>query len=183
MKDKIFALIKENKELAYFWGSVAGFVLLFSTLGLFLLFGARSNFVEAEALKNRLTGIRRFQHQHGDIAAYRGELESKYNKLDEQLPQKIDPNTLLLHINTLSVYGKVKIDNLSVLPDVPTKHNTSYKSHRLQIVCTGQCQQLLDFMKTVEQEENLMLFNDVVLEAREQDMVSLSAVIVYYTRQ
>lgn len=182
MKDKILAFVNANKEMTYLWGSLVGFVILFSTLGLFLLFGAKSNFVQVDVMKTSLTGIRRFQQQHSDIGAYRGELESKFNRLDEQLPKNLDVNNLLLQINSLATMGNVKIDNLTILPEAPATRKSAYKSNRLQIVCIGQCQQLLDFMKAVEHEENLMLFSDVVMESKENDRVSLSAVITYYTR-
>ncbi len=182
MSNRLTDWFKENKELAYFLGSVVGFMFLFATLGMFLLFGARANFIQAEMLKNRLTGIRRFQQQNGNFAARRAELEREFNRLDEELPKGIDANDLLLHINTLASVGNVRIDNLTVLPDVAAPRKVAFKSGRIQIACLGQCQQLLDFMKSVEQKENIMLFGDVVMEAKENDNVFLSAVINYYTR-
>ncbi len=182
MSNKLRTWFKENRELGYFVGSVAGFVLLSATLGLFLFFGARGNFAQAEMLKNRLTGIRRFQQQYGNFAARRAELEREFNRLDEELPKSIDANNLLLHINTLATMSNVRIENLIVQPDGSSSQKSAFKSGSIQITCIGQCQQLLDFMKAVEQKENLMLFSDVTMGARENDNVFLSAVINYYVR-
>lgn len=182
MPNRLTDRFKENSELAYLSGSVVGTALLFATLGMFFLCGARANFAQTEMLKNRLTGIRRFQQQNGNFAERRAELEQEFNRLDEELPKSIDANDLLLHINTLAAMGNVRIDNLTALPDAAAPCKGAIKSGRIRIACSGQCQLLLDFMKTVERKENLMLWDEVEMEAKEDDNVFLSAVINYYAR-
>ena len=170
MMDRYKKFFSANRELTLFWGSLLSFLFLFLTLGLYLIFESKNNFNEAKMLQERLQAIRRFQQSHPNYTEYAKDLDKRWGLLEAKIPQHVDSGELLLEINSLAAYLGIKVDELQ-----------SIGEHKLQITCQGQCQAILDFMKKVETQDNLLLFSDVIMESRENDMVALIGTINYFT--
>lgn len=173
---------KENRELKILLISVVASVLLLATLGLYLVLGARENFVTASGLKSRLDSVRNFSLRHQDYQEYSNKLSEKWETLDGQIPVKIDLNNLVLEINNLAKIHQVDLQNLQLPAELNRKKQDGAFAQTMQITALGQCGVLLDFMEAVEKMENLKVFSNVQMEAKENDMVLLNGNIKVFSR-
>lgn len=162
--------------------SVVASVVLLATLGVYLVLGARENFVTSSGLKSRLDSVRNFGLRHQDYQEYSNKFLEKWETLDGQIPVKIDLNNLVLEINNLAKIHQVDLQNLQLPAELNRKKQDGAFAQTMQITALGQCGVLLDFMEAVEKMENLMVFSNVQMEAKENDRVLLNGNIKVFSR-
>lgn len=163
---------QEHRELGIFLGSVAGALILLATLGMFLLLQARVNFTEETALKNKLQQVRAFSMKTQNYQQYVGKLQDKFFLLAEKIPEKLDLNDLVMELNAKAGMYNLQMDNLSL--GGVKQGKDKIKVQQIQLSGSGQCQDVLDFMKAVETQDNLMRFSDLTLEQKDGNRIALT---------
>lgn len=163
---------QEHRELGIFLGSVAGALVLLTTLGMFLLLQARMNFAEEKTLQNKLQQVRTFSMKTQNYQQYVGKLQDKYFLLAEKIPEKLDLNDLVMELNAKAGMYNLQMDNLSL--GGVKQGKDKIKVQQIQLSGSGQCQDVLDFMKAVETQDNLMRFSDLTLEQKDGNRIALT---------
>lgn len=162
---------QENRELGILLVIIGVAFSLLSTLGLFLLSGAKNNFGEVDALRNKLQRVRSFSMKHENYQQYVGKLQDKLLALEELVPEKIDMNNLVMELSSKANLHNLQVDGLSLGSTKTLKNNV--KVQQIQVSGSGECQDVLDFVKTVESQDNLMRFSEVTLEQKEGNRIAL----------
>ena len=168
---KRFKWWQENRELGILLVSIGVALCLLATFGLYLLNGARNNFGEVEALRSKLQQVRSFSMKYENYQQYAGKLQDKLLVLEELIPEKIDMNNLVMELSSKANLHNLQVEGLSLGAVKTLKNNV--KVQQIQFSGTGECQDVLDFIKTVERQDNLMRFSEVVLDQKDGNRIGL----------
>ena len=181
MKNKISKYFQQNREQKIFCLTLIFGLFLCLGLGGYFLLASKENFYQAENTLRRLQMVRAFGNSHRDYENFFATEEQKFAELTGKLDRKMEFDNLAEILNNYAAMHSVQIEDLTFLPTKNKEKN--YLVQNVQIVASGFCQDLLDFMKDIENAENLMLFSDLLLEHQENNQIKLTGKIKSFCKK